>query len=388
MSDTTGLAVLNGNDEDKNRPKAMNGSVVVVPKREVSPEELEKAENELRALAKKLFKDIEQNYWDLGQCLYDVYDGVPGGYRGLVKGDGSRAVRKALFEKWGFKSFADYCEKEVGILKRSAENMRYAYYWFEIKLHLPKELKEKIKILGRSKAYLLAGFVGEDNVLTWLDKAASMTHEELKKAIKAAKSKKGSHNEGDESLSDAAERGSRAKSGEDDGPIPAPKPEEQHQFHTSLYKGQWDTVQMAMDRAKGMSHSEKIGHNLEMICIDFLSNNEFGKAKDFDRKQYIAKIERLLGLKLVAIDLKEGKPVYGGDFLWKLVQERVTAEKEGAGEEAPESAFDNVTPIKGKKRKKAKADDAAELDALAAEQEEELAAEAQDSFDEEESAED
>jgi hypothetical protein len=356
-TDTTGLAILTGDDDDKNKPKAMNGSIVVVPKREVSVEELERAENELRAKAKKLFKDIEESYWDLGQCLYDVFDGVPGGYRALMNGEGARATRKALFDKWGFKSFAEYCEQEIGILKRSAENMRYAYYWFEIKLHLPKEVKERIKALGRSKCYLLSGFVGEDDVMSWLEKAQEMTHDELKKAIRVAKAAKADRNEMEGDTDLALAGGTRpggsatgGSDGNDDEPNAPPKPEEMHQFHTSLYKGQWDTVQAALDRAKGMSHSDKIGHNLEMICTDFLSNNEFGKKPETDLKQYIHKMEKLLGLKLVAVDLKAGKPVYGGDLLWKLVQERVMAEKNGAGEIAEEPS--NVTPIRGKKRKK------------------------------------
>lgn len=334
------LAVLSGIDNDT-RPKAMNGTVAVVPsKSSVSPEELERAENELRQRAKQLFKNIEQNYWDLGQCLYDVYDGVPGGYRSLLSGDGSRSARKALFEKWGFKSFQEYAEKDVGILKRSAENMRYAYYWFEIRLNIPKAVKEQVKALGRSKCYVLAGFVTEDNVETWIEKAKVMTHEDLKKAVKATKATQSDADacaEGSEfPLSDDAGIGRDGDSEESSAP---PKPEEMHQFHTSLYEGQWETVQAALDRAKGMSHSDKIGHNLEMICTDFLSNNEFGKDKDVDLKQYIRKMELLLGVKLIAVDLKAGKPLYGADFLWKLVQERLEHEKSSPDE------VDNVTPI-------------------------------------------
>lgn len=344
-----GLAVMSA--EDDRRPRAMDGTVSVVPRKkaaDVSDQDLEKAENDLRTRAKTLYKGIEENYWDLGQCLYDVYDGVPGGYRELLKGNGSRTARRALFEKWGYKSFEEYCEKEVGILRRSATNLRYAYYWFEIKLNLPKELKDQIKSLGRSKVYQLSGFVGMDNIMSWIEKAKEMTHDELAKSIKAAKAAKAERSsDGPEEASDNGD----SENEDSDGAKVPPAPETTHNLQTSLYEGQWQTWQAAHERAKGLSGSEKIGHNLELICQDFLMNNDFGKTKEFDQKSYIAKIERQLGLKIVAINPRDGKPVYGGDILWMLVQERADASKEMG---------DNVTELKPSKKRVAKQEDTTE----------------------------
>lgn len=324
-----GLTVIPGG-LDNGRPKAMNGSIVLTPKRKVSEEELEKAENELRARAKDLFKRIETTYWELGQALYEVYDGVPGGYRDLMKGDGSRAARKALFEKWGYASFEEYCEKEIGILRRSAQNLRYAYYWFEINLMLPTELKEQIKSLGRSKVYLLSGFVDNDNIMGWVDKARQMTHEKLKKEIKTAKAEKADKNkdgeEGGVDINDAM--------GDDDERKVAPAPEEMHTLQAGLFEPQWKTWEAAFDRAKNISGSDKIGHNLELICQDFLANNDFTKPEE-DIKAYCAKIERHLGKKLIVIDPGSGSPVYGADLLWMLVKEggsRAEAGEDGNGE--------------------------------------------------------
>ena len=305
------------------RPKAMNGTIALVPRREISQEEIGKAENDLREKAKSLCKNIQISYWELGQCLYDVYDGVPGGYRGLL-GAGARTERRALFSKWGYGSFAEYVDKELGLMKRSAENLRYAYYWFEIRLNLPKETKDKVKGLGRSKVYQLSGVVDENDIETWVEKASQMTHEDLKKSLQVVKAQKSQRhddieNEGLKGLDEIGER-----SGDE---TPVPMPEEIHQFHTSLYKGQWDIIQSAIDRAKGMSGSDRIGHNLELICQDFLMNNEFGQTPDVDVKQYVNKTEKRLGIKLIGIDMKSGRPVYGGDLLWKLVQERIETEK-------------------------------------------------------------
>jgi hypothetical protein len=318
------------------RPRAIDGSVspYASTKRGVSPEELEAAENELRERAKKLYKQIETTYWELGQCLYDVYDGVPGSYRSLMRGDGSRAARRALFDKWGYQNFAEYCEKEIGIKKRSAESLRYAYYWFEIELMLPTEVREDIKALGRSKVYLLSGFVTNDDVMSWLGKAKTMTYEDLKRAIKQAKAIRADKN------TDHEERDEFAAYDGGDGPTPAPAPERMHTFTTSLYDGQFETVSAALERARQLSGSDKNNHNLELICQDFLTNNDFGKVAD--EKKFLAKIERHLGKKLIAIDPRMGTPVYGSDLLWMLVKSKSasdidfedTATESEAGSEA------------------------------------------------------
>ena len=287
-------------------------------------DDLEKAEQELRERTKKLCKQVDTAYWELGQALYEVYDGIPGGYRELLKGEGSKEARIALFKKWGYSSFEEYCEREVGLQRRSASNIRYAYYWFKIELDLPAEIIEQLKALGRSKVYLLAGFVQKDNVMSWIEKAQEMTHDELKKVIVAARASKKGNTKTDDEMFERSKTGGEIN---DDGYTVAPAPETQHTLHTSLYDGQWNTWNAALERAKGVTGSDTISHNLEMICMDYLATNDFADPAE-DQKRTIAKYERLLGLKLIAIDPKTGKPVYGADLLWAMVKSRVQFEEE------------------------------------------------------------
>lgn len=338
-----GFTVIDGGFDP--RPRAMDGSIVLTPKRVVSDEELERAENDLRVLAKDLFKQIETTYWELGKALYEVYDGVPGGYRELLKGEGSRAARRALFEKWGFSSFEEYCEKEIGILKRSAQNLRYAYYWFDIHLSLPTELKEQIKSLGRSKVYLLAGFVDNDNVMSWIDKARKITHDELKKEIKLAKGSKAKSDQDGDTGRDASDVMS------EDDPKAAPAPEEMHTLQAGLYEAQWKTWEAAFERAKNISGSDKIGHNLELIAQDFLANNDFTKP-DGDVRAFAAKVERLMNKKLIVIDPGTGMPVYGSDLLWMLVKEKSSK----ASEDDASASLDETN------RRRRRNDEAADID--------------------------
>jgi hypothetical protein len=278
--------------------------------------DLEAAENELRAKGKVLNRSIEETYWELAKVLYEVYDGVPGGFR-----DSAREVKKELFRKWGYQSFEEWCEREVGILSRSARSLRYAYWWFEIELELSEEQKDHIRNIGRSKVYLLSGFVTNETFDSWLKKAKEMTHDELKKSIVAAKAFARGVTPQDKDMFEYA------KAAESADPHAPPPPEHTHTVTTSLYDGQFGTWEAALERAKSITGSDKTSHNLEMMCLDFLSTNDFKEPED-DKKRYIAKMEKLTGLKIIAIDPSSGKPVYGADLLWGMVKQRLEFEKE------------------------------------------------------------
>lgn len=283
-------------------------------------EDLLRAENQLREEARSLVREIDRKYWDLGRVLWDVYDGVPGGYRALMKGDGTKQERKALFEKWGYKSFGDYCENEVGLRKRTAENLRYAYYYFAIQQEMPDSVIDQLVSIGRSKVYLLAGMATKSSIALWLEKASELTFEELRKAVQAAKAVGAAKNVDNEEL-DSSEPSGGSSAPTDDGPKHLPKPEESKPIQFGLYPNQEEVWKAALERAQGLTGSEKFGFNLEMICQDFLANNNFSNVKEKDRSAYLAKMERRLGVLIIAVDPNTGKPVHGRDLLWRMISE-------------------------------------------------------------------
>lgn len=296
-----------------------------------SEEDLLQAENQLRNEARSLVREIEHKYWDLSRVLYDVYDGVPGGHRSLMQGDGVMQDRRSLFEKWGYKNFGEYCEQEVGLRKRTAENLRYAYYWFTIQQPMPDNIISELISIGRSKLYLLSGVANKDNVTLWIEKAKELTFEDLKKAIKFAKAATADRNIDDEEreapADDSGELPSASTETADAGPKHLPKPEEWHQLNVPLADAQFETWQAAFKRAQSISNSEKVGHNLDLICQDFLSNNDFGVMKGKDRAAFIAKIERKLGVLIIAVDPNSGKPVHGRDLLHRMMDAKDQLEK-------------------------------------------------------------
>lgn len=294
---------------------------------QVSEAELTKAEEELRREARSLVHDIDLKHWDLSRVLYDVYDGVPGGYRALMSGKGSATEREALFKKWGYSSFGEWVEQEVGIRKRTAENLRYAYYWFAVNQNMPEDIIDQLISVGRSKMYLLAGVADKKSITLWIDKANNLTHEELKKALKTAKAVLATKaDDSKESAQAGTEDAEASGVPELDGKT-LPKPEEMTTFQAGLFEGQKKTCDAAFDRATSITKSEKKGHNLELICQDFLMNNDFDDPKK-DVDKYISKMEKRLGLLMIAIDPQTGKPVHGQDLLWRLIEESQKADEE------------------------------------------------------------
>jgi len=296
-----------------------------------SEEDLLKAENQLREEARSLVQEIDRKYWDLGRVLFEVYDGVPGGYRALMSGAGSKQDRKALFEKWGYKNFGEYCENEVGLRKRTAENLRYAYYYFTIQQEMPESVIDQLVSIGRSKVYLLAGMATKSSIALWLEKAKELTFEDLKKSIKSAKAVAAGKSEDSEERDSTPPRSTATVPDEDESDEESnsekydtkdlPKPDEWHTITGNMVDSQYEVYQAALKRASGITSSDKVGYNLDFICQDFLANNNFSNVKEKDRSAYLNKMERRLGVLLIAIDPNTGKPIHGRDLLWRMIEE-------------------------------------------------------------------
>ena len=88
-----------------------------------------------------------------------------------------------------------------------------------------------------------------------------------------------------------------------------------------LYKDQREIITQALQRAEELSGSPKQGHNLTLVCTDFLATNSFKKSTLSQRLSYLAKLEKALGLQLIAFDPSEKKIVFGIETLERLSQE-------------------------------------------------------------------
>lgn len=134
--------------------------------------------DKLLAKARYLSHKMDENCWELGELIYHIYD-----YHKLS--GGKNLTRKAMFAKWG--GFAEYCEKELGMKVRTAQNLRNVYYHFAIKLSLSPSKIQTFRALGRSKLYQLATVVEKDTIDHWYTFAKDSTFDSLKTKIERHK---------------------------------------------------------------------------------------------------------------------------------------------------------------------------------------------------------
>ena len=174
---------------------------------------------------------------------------------------------------------------------------------------------------------MLAGLATKSSISLWLEKAKELTFEELKKAVQTAKAVGAGKNVDNEEREPQLIKAGSSSAGESDGedeekyqPKDLPQPDQWHVISGNMVTEQYEVYQAALKRAGDVTGSDKVGYNLDFICQDFLANNNFSNIKEKDRSTYLSKMERRIGLSIIAVDPNTGKPVHGRDLLWRLIE--------------------------------------------------------------------
>ena len=283
----------------------------------------------IRAHAKELAASLETHYKDLAKDLYEIYD-TP------IDGDRSNP---AVYTAWGFKTFRDYAEQELDIHYKKAESLRSVYYWLEIELDgLDPALRKRLEALGWTKLRVLRRIVKVSNAKQWVEKAENMNYQTVEAAVKKALDR----------MEDAAIEAEVRKQGdpiaksnklaadkttdeleeeaEEEAIPPATKEYdwEHPDYFTSksfaFLPDQLETVKQALKRASELSNSMSGGQHLALICLDYLATNDFMKASEEQRLRYVAKLEKLMGYKLIVVDPKTKDVLFGLGTLEKVAQ--------------------------------------------------------------------
>lgn len=281
----------------------------------------------IRAHAKELASSLETHYKDLGRDLYDIYD-TP------IDGDRSNPP---VYTAWNFKTFRDYAEQELNIHYKKAESLRGVWFWLEIEMAgLDPAIKKRLEAMGWTKLRVLRRVVNVGNAKQWVDKYEHSNYQTIETAVKKhidrmedaeietrvrekgdpiAKSNKLAAEKTEEELEEeAAEEAAPPAKKEYDWENP--------DYFTSksfaFLPDQLETVKQALKRASELSNSMSGGQNLALICLDYLATNDFTKASEEQRLRYVAKLEKLMGYKLIVVDPKTKDILFGLGTLEKV----------------------------------------------------------------------
>jgi hypothetical protein len=285
------------------------------PSSEDSPKKPSKnnpdAPGEVRKRIRRLKKEVDSAYIQLGRDLYLVY-------------------HRRLFNNWGHDSFTDYVEMEVGISQSRADRLRRIWTVFIKQLGLKPA---KLSGVGYTNAHVLLTLVGkkvidEKNIGKWLEEAKTKSYRELEQAATKAKSASAAAalesagvpvetvhpaptDPGDSSVTDANLDdvvGDPPSASED---VPTEDPSDPRRgMKFRLHPSQYKVVDAAIAEAK-RSKPEEMADNeaLANVATEFLAARMSKEEKPLARVSFI-------------LSTLEG--CYGGKFVWIKDDEAAT----------------------------------------------------------------
>lgn len=239
----------------------------------------------------------DENYWELGVSLEKVY-------------------RKDLYREWGFDSWKSYIESpEVDIHIRKAQYLVKLQEWFG---EMTPAVKDWVRSLGWTKARMLMHVINSQNAKEWKHRIEGKTVAEIDAMLKAEK-----NSDGDE------EGGSDSSSSSD-----KPKALSIKGMHPEML----DAWERASSHAMEVGETDKLCQALNLICIHYLATST-----NLDNKHdFLKMMEKLLGLRLVAIRETDDAVVFGSDY---LAEQGAEDEDEDADEDGEEAGDTPESPV-------------------------------------------
>ena len=283
------------------------GAAAYVPEPDVGSKSWQ---GRIRQRAKALAEQVETGYLELGEILYRIYDAP-------VNGDPNGG---SVLAKWGYSTIGEYAEKELNLHYKKAQRLVRIFYRVEVELNGfdNPDLKKRFIRLGWSKARELVRILSKENAERWIAQAEMVNYTTVVELVKREVAKQ----EAAYIQSDISKQPDPiAKSNElPDHTAPTQRPvgeyaEQPAQWVSKVFQleaSQAETVNLALKRAQDLAGNLKKTPSslLTLICTDFLSGADW-QGNSLDSKlRFLAKIERVLGLKLVVVDDSD-EVVYG-----------------------------------------------------------------------------
>jgi hypothetical protein len=256
----------------------------------------------VRNRARTLAEVLDKGYLELGELIYLITNM-------RVNND---PLQPGIYTLWGYRNVNDYIVKELGIGLARAQALRRIYEKLNSPelIDLPKPLVKRLLARGWTAVREVMRVLTMENAEHWISAMEHLHHEALVAAISEAKQ----------------QHMLRKRAGEDTpDSVHLAHDIERYQLMSNhrfwFFADQLDIVEQALQRAGSLSDATNKSKQLELICLDFLATNDFkAGSSEVERARYLAKIEAVLGTRLVAIDPDTCNIEYGLEALEALSQ--------------------------------------------------------------------
>lgn len=238
----------------------------------------------IREEARSLSGYIDRNYMRLAEIIFLVSETTKE----------NRPGEKRIYDVWGYDSAGSWASAELGLQKRKAEFLCKIYYTLHRVLDITQEERDRIVKLGYSKVRTIVSVLTQASWEKWVTLAEQCSINDLVDLVQ--------------------EHRAELKKGKSDDDIP--ELGETVTIKFKLLSDQHEVVRTALDLAAKLMSSDHDSKNLTLICNDFLATaggagrgptkgTETAEEKEKRHRvilDYLANLERLLGVRLAAID--------------------------------------------------------------------------------------
>lgn len=183
--------------------------------------------------------------------------------------------KKELWSEWGFETFDKYIEDELGFHYRKAAYLLSTWEALVVNAKVPIE---KLRDVQWTKARLIAPLANEKNAAGLLEKAKRMSQDELQSFVRTKRSEDG----------DA-------------------ESEKVKRLTFTLIGDQIENVIQALEIAQQSTGSEKAGHQLNMICLEYNASQN----TKHDLRYWIHHLQEVFGCRLIAVAGDSAKTTEG-----------------------------------------------------------------------------
>lgn len=213
----------------------------------------------IRTRIENLITDIDTKYVELADLLYEVYS-------------------KQYYKIWGFKNWRDY----IVSLKFGLRRIQYLISlkkWVDENITDARK-RQRFLSLGWSKAKEFIGVVNDENVDEITEKAAKLKTVEVVEVAREIKT----------------------------GKKPDRSVNELTNLMFSVFPEQRENIEYALQLAQEKTKSDKRGHLLDMICVEYIANNSD------DLVDLLGRLEKVYNIRIAAFD-ETNKLVYANPDL-------------------------------------------------------------------------